>query len=81
MIFSEYYLEAFYVVIHMPNMNRIEESIIRNELVRDNFTWKQLVEIHNVSSDWVTLWLCLLKLSEEKLWKIDALGDYWDRQV
>lgn len=50
-------------------------------MVRDNLTRKQLAERHGITSDRVTQWLCLLKLPEEKLGEIEALGDYWDRQV
>jgi hypothetical protein len=48
---------------------------------RDNLTRKQLAERHDVSSSRITQWLCLLKLTEERLIEIEALGDYWDRQV
>lgn len=54
---------------------------LHDELVRDNLTRKQLSEMHGVSSDRITQWLYLLKLPKEKLIEIEALGDYWDRQV
>ena len=54
---------------------------LHDEMVRDNLTRKQLSEKHGVSSDRITQWLCLLKLPEEKLRKIEALGDYWERQI
>jgi len=50
-------------------------------MVRDGLTRKQLSERHGVSSDRITQWLCLLKLSEDKLMDIEALGDYWNRQL
>jgi hypothetical protein len=50
-------------------------------MVRDNLSRKQLAERHNVSSDRITQWLCMLKLPEEKLAEIEALGDRWERQV
>ena len=34
-----------------------------------------------VSADRITQWLCLLKLREEKLRKIEVLGDYWERKI
>ena len=52
---------------------------LHDEMVRDNFTRKQLAERHGVSSDRITQWLCLLKLPEEKLKEMEALGDNWDR--
>ena len=54
---------------------------LRDEMVRDNLTRKQLAERQGVSSDRITQWLCLLKLPEEKLKEIEVWGDYWDRQV
>ncbi len=54
---------------------------LHDEMVRDNLTRKQLAKRHGVSSDRITQWLCLLKLPKEKLNEIEALGDYWDRQV
>ena len=50
-------------------------------MIRDDLTRKQLAERHGVSSDRITQWLCLLKLHEEKRKEIEALGDYWERQV
>ena len=50
-------------------------------MVRDKLTRKQLAKRHTVSSDRITQWLCLLKLPEEKLKEIEALGDNWDSQV
>lgn len=52
-----------------------------DEMVRDDLTRKQLAERHGVSSDRITQWLCLLKLTQEKRKEIEALGDYWDKQV
>ena len=54
---------------------------LNDEMVRDKLTRKQLAERHEVSSDRITQWLCLLKLPEERLKEIEALGDYWGRQV
>ena len=54
---------------------------LRNEMIQDNLIRKQLAERHGVSSDRITQWLCLLKLPKNKLNEIEALGDYWDRQV
>ena len=54
---------------------------LRDEMVRDSLTRKQLAERHGVSSDRITQWLCLLKLPEERLKDIEALGDCWDKQV
>lgn len=61
-----------------PLMVAIE---LQEELVRDNLTRKQLAERHGISSDRVTQWLCLLKLSDHEQARILALGDYWRRQV
>lgn len=54
---------------------------LQQEMVRDNLTRKQLAERHGVSSDRITQWFCLLNLPEERLLEIEALGDYWGRQV
>ena len=54
---------------------------LRDEMVRGNLSRKQLAERHNVSSDRITQWLCLLKLPENKLEEVETLGDYWERQV
>jgi len=54
---------------------------LHDEMVRDNITRKQLANRHRVSSDRITQWFCLLKLPEDELRKIEALGDYWDKQV
>jgi len=54
---------------------------LHDEMVRDSLTRKQLAERHGVSADRITQWLCLLKLPEEKLREIEALGDYWDKQI
>ena len=54
---------------------------LRDEMVRDGLSRKELAERHSVSSDRITQWLCLLKLPGEKLKEIEALGDYWERQV
>lgn len=37
--------------------------------------------MHGITSNRITHWLCLLTLPEEKLREIEALGDFWDRQV
>ncbi len=50
-------------------------------MVRDGLCRKELAEIHGVSSDRITQWLCLLKLPEDKQQQIEALGDYWDMQM
>ncbi len=54
---------------------------LHEEMVRDNLTRRLLAERHGISSDRITQWLCLLKLPEEKLQEIEALGDNWDRKV
>jgi hypothetical protein len=54
---------------------------LHDEMVRDNLSRKQLAQRHGVSSDRITQWLCLLKLPEAKLQKIEALGDNWRNQV
>ena len=54
---------------------------LQYELVRDNLTRKQLAERHSITSDRVTQWLCLLKLSYHEKARVLALGDNWDRQV
>lgn len=54
---------------------------LHEEMVRHNLSRKQLAERHDVSSDRITQWLCLLKLPEVTLREIEALGDYWDRQI
>ncbi|MBD3369786.1 hypothetical protein GF402_05410 [Candidatus Fermentibacteria bacterium] len=51
------------------------------EVVRDNLTRRQLAQRHGISSDRITQWLCLLKLPEKTLERIEALGDHWDRQI
>jgi len=50
-------------------------------MVRDGLSRKELPERHGVSSDRITQWLCLLKLSMEKKREIETLGDYWNRKV
>ncbi len=54
---------------------------LRDEMVRDKLTRKQLAEMYGVSSDRITQWLCLLKIPEEKLREIEALGDNWTRPI
>ncbi len=54
---------------------------LREEMVRECLTRKQLAERHGVSSDRITQWLCLLTLPEDMLLEIEALGDAWERQV
>jgi len=54
---------------------------LHDEMVRHGLSRKQLAERHGVSSDRMTQWLCLLKLPEEKLREIEAMEDYWERQV
>jgi len=54
---------------------------LHDEIVRDDLTRRQLAERHGVSSDRITQWLCLLKLPEDKLNEMEALGDYWNRQL
>ena len=54
---------------------------LHEEMILGNLSRKQLAERHGVSSDRITQWLCLLKLPVEKLREIEALGDYWDRQI
>jgi len=47
----------------------------------DNLTGKPLVELHGISSDRIAQWLCILKLPEDKLREIEAIGDCWDKQI
>jgi hypothetical protein len=54
---------------------------LEEEMARDNLTRRQIAERHGISSDRITQWLCLLKLPEQKLSEIKALGDYWGRQM
>jgi hypothetical protein len=54
---------------------------LHEEMVRDNLTRKQLAKRHGISSDRITQWFSLLKLPEEKLRELEALGDNWGRQV
>ena len=54
---------------------------LHQEMVLDCLTRKQLAERHDVSTDRITQWLCLLTLPEEKLLEIEKLGDDWDRQL
>jgi len=54
---------------------------LHDEMVRDNLTRKHLAARHCVSSDRITQWLCLLKLPEETLREIEAMGDHWERQI
>jgi len=54
---------------------------LQDEMVRDKLTRKMLAQRRGVSSDRITQWLCLLKLSEKRVKEIEAMGDYWDRQV
>jgi len=54
---------------------------LHNEMVGNNLTRKQLAERHEISSDRVTQWLCLLKLPDEVRARVLALGDNWKRQV
>jgi hypothetical protein len=54
---------------------------LQAELQRDHLIRKQLAQRHGVSSDRITQWLSLLKLPEETLTAVEALGDYWDRQI
>jgi len=44
-----------------------------------NLTRKQLAEHHEISSDRMTQWICLLKLPEDTQRQIHALGDSWDQ--
>jgi hypothetical protein len=69
-----------------PESNKYRNPIIyaqelHDEMVRDTLTRKQLAERHGVSSDRITQWLCLLKLPEEKLKEIVALGDHWEMRL
>jgi len=54
---------------------------IQQEMVRDSLTRKQLADLHGVTSDRITQWLCLMKLPEDKLREIEDLGDNWARKV
>jgi len=54
---------------------------LHQELIRDNLTRKQLAQRHEISSDRVTQWLCLLKLPSEDKKRILALGDNWKRKI
>ncbi len=84
---------SFPVSIQRPDLSKVRSDSkkyrnpiiyaqeLHDEMVRDNLTRKQLAERHGVSSDRITQWMCLLKLPEQRLRKIESLGDYWDRQV
>ncbi|MCK5035718.1 MAG: hypothetical protein KAS73_07495 [Candidatus Sabulitectum sp.] len=50
-------------------------------MLRDNITRKQLAGRHEVTSDRVTQWLCLLKLPKEEKERVLALGDNWENRV
>jgi len=50
-------------------------------MLMHNLTRVQLGQRHGITSDRVTQWLCLLKLSEEKQQEIEVLGDYWGRRL
>ncbi len=52
---------------------------MKDELLRDNLTRKQLAERHSITSDRMTQWLCLLKLPEEMQREIEALGEFSPR--
>ena len=54
---------------------------LHEEMLRHNLTRVQLGQKHGITSDRITQWLCLLKLSEEKQREIEVLGDHWDRRV
>jgi hypothetical protein len=51
------------------------------ELTRDHLTRHQLADQHGISLDRIIQWLALLKLPQEQLEEIAALGDYWDMRV
>jgi hypothetical protein len=50
-------------------------------MVGDHLTRIQLALRHGVSADRVTQWLSLLRLPEERLREVAALGYCWSRQV
>jgi hypothetical protein len=54
---------------------------LQAEMIGDRLTRRQLALRYRVSSDRITQWLSVLKLPEETLREIEALGDHWDRQV
>jgi len=54
---------------------------LHQEMVRDSLTRQKLAERHNVTSDRITQLLCVLKLPEEKLRRIEDLGDNWEKKV
>lgn len=79
-------------VLHQDNeLPKSQNQVYRNpvlyarelqtEMVHDHLTRRQLAERHGISSDRVTQWLCILKLPEEQLRDIEALGDHWSSQV
>ena len=84
---------TFPVLIGRPDLSKVRSESrkyrnpviyaqeLQDEMVCDNLTRKQLAKRHRISSDRITQWLCLLKIPDEKLNEIEALGDYWDKQV
>lgn len=53
---------------------------LRTEMLRDHLSRRQLALRHGVSCDRITQWLSLLRLPEETLREVEALGDRWARQ-
>jgi hypothetical protein len=54
---------------------------LRDELVRDHLSRRQLGDRHGVSSDRITQILLVLDLPEDQLAEVKAHGDYWETQV
>jgi len=54
---------------------------LQDEMIQNSLSRKELADRHEVSSDRITQWLCLLKLPEEKQREVENLGDNWSKQV
>ena len=67
-----------------PRNTVIQSSMLKSFKARwahEKLSRKQPAKRHGVSSDRITQWLWLLKLSAQKLQEIKALGDSWNGQV
>ncbi len=84
---------TFPVSIRRPDLSKVKTQSkkyrnptiyaqeLQGEMARDKLSRKQPAKRHGVSSDRITQWLWLLKLSAQKLQEIKALGDSWNGQV
>ena len=54
---------------------------IKDEMKRLDLSRREMGRRLAVSADRITQWLCLLKLPEETLREIEAMGDHWERQI